>query len=596
MDVLNRKLFANRDARQKLADMGGIMASSPELMVAAQGYAPGGQVQAQEFIVNIPGLTAPGEYLRISEKTLMMLNDAIPQLMSQKETLVQPAQMIENYIDARPGDALVGTRLRDMSGQGRPSDQGLGVNEAMRNILQPVGKSIREGLASSYEATPDLSGLITPDEENPMVQMVESSLQRAGVDPNAPMITAPEKGPLAYGDIKPGQGYGLEIFGEGNVFTAGQPRPTAPEPTAMSETEKLRRQYRPSQGERPTDIDFADPTMSGLPPAPGVAQRPVTEAPVQPSPAMTEADAQMQAYAESLVDPAMVAEMQAINQGAKDFGSWLVSPKESSGLVSTEEVADKISEVVGDKEEPTAPTLTEDAGEAVTQKMDADADLTTKLTEEATNPDATPTKRNNSVAKTVQSSLGLVKPDADLSSKDAVKNYEKMFKEMLGESDEDAAKEMWHNMAMIGFAIAAGESPDALKNIANGLLEGSKMMKEDRAAKKKREDTITMLAIEAGLEDKRSAEQFARDVKLAGMKGSGSSAFEKMPTLTEAIDDAAKAEMTSAASSGQILSYADAVSRVTPAVRQLYGVGAAAPTDGGGADPNREAIGNSLGL
>jgi hypothetical protein len=49
MDVLNRKLFANKEARNKLAEMGGIMASSEALMREAQNvpmYAPGGVVDA----------------------------------------------------------------------------------------------------------------------------------------------------------------------------------------------------------------------------------------------------------------------------------------------------------------------------------------------------------------------------------------------------------------------------------------------------------------------------------------------------------------------------------------------------------------------
>jgi hypothetical protein len=52
MDVLNRKLFANKEARNKLAEMGGIMASSEALMREAQNvpmYAPGGVVNAPVF-------------------------------------------------------------------------------------------------------------------------------------------------------------------------------------------------------------------------------------------------------------------------------------------------------------------------------------------------------------------------------------------------------------------------------------------------------------------------------------------------------------------------------------------------------------------
>ena len=43
MSVMNRKMFANRDARTKLAGMGGILASSPEMMDATQRFETGGQ-------------------------------------------------------------------------------------------------------------------------------------------------------------------------------------------------------------------------------------------------------------------------------------------------------------------------------------------------------------------------------------------------------------------------------------------------------------------------------------------------------------------------------------------------------------------------
>ena len=42
MSVMNRKMFANRDARTKLAGMGGILASSPEMMDATQRFQEGG--------------------------------------------------------------------------------------------------------------------------------------------------------------------------------------------------------------------------------------------------------------------------------------------------------------------------------------------------------------------------------------------------------------------------------------------------------------------------------------------------------------------------------------------------------------------------
>ena len=43
-NVLNRKMFVNRNARAKLANMGGILASSPEMVDETQRFAPGGTV------------------------------------------------------------------------------------------------------------------------------------------------------------------------------------------------------------------------------------------------------------------------------------------------------------------------------------------------------------------------------------------------------------------------------------------------------------------------------------------------------------------------------------------------------------------------
>ena len=47
MNVMNRKLFANRDARRRLANMGGIVASSPELLGTAQRFQNGGTVPSR---------------------------------------------------------------------------------------------------------------------------------------------------------------------------------------------------------------------------------------------------------------------------------------------------------------------------------------------------------------------------------------------------------------------------------------------------------------------------------------------------------------------------------------------------------------------
>ena len=49
---MNRKLFANRNARRRLANMGGIMTSSPELMQAGQMFQTGGQATVLKTVAH----------------------------------------------------------------------------------------------------------------------------------------------------------------------------------------------------------------------------------------------------------------------------------------------------------------------------------------------------------------------------------------------------------------------------------------------------------------------------------------------------------------------------------------------------------------
>lgn len=64
-------------------------------------------------------------------------------------------------------------------------------------------------------------------------------------------------------------------------------------------------------------------------------------------------------------------------------------------------------------------------------------------------------------------------------------------------------------LAQIGFAIAAGESPNAMQNIANGLLAGSDMMLKDKAAKDEFDRSVKLSAMEYGLQQ--AGNQRSRD-------------------------------------------------------------------------------------
>jgi len=67
-------------------------------------------------------------------------------------------------------------------------------------------------------------------------------------------------------------------------------------------------------------------------------------------------------------------------------------------------------------------------------------------------------------------------------------------------------------LAQIGFAIAAGESPNAMSNIANGLLAGSDMMIKDKAAKDEFNRQIQLSAMEYGLEIAKEDRALGREI------------------------------------------------------------------------------------
>jgi hypothetical protein len=78
-------------------------------------------------------------------------------------------------------------------------------------------------------------------------------------------------------------------------------------------------------------------------------------------------------------------------------------------------------------------------------------------------------------------------------------------------NDEDSRKKAMANLAMIGLAIAAGQSPNALTNIAQGALSGMQAMQaqEAREADLARESRLTALEMAEKAADRASAERIA---------------------------------------------------------------------------------------
>jgi len=619
MNVENRKLFANRDARRRLAEMGGIMASSPELLGEAQLYGLGGDVSVEEYVAVIPGINS-GRPIRLKMETLSRLQELAPELMQQAFVMDQATaeQRGVDVMRLRPGDAFVERQVIEAS----PMLQARGVQTAP---MQAPGMDVSPGYMSAPDAFVPNTGVIP---------IGDFPLQEPGLDA-ASFTVQPSQVPMNAME---------ELYASGAMDdTLSSVPPVAPEaaPTSLPSEEHLAPVAPPKTGDRsdllyvnvpgvtsspvlmteenfnlleeqyPQALQSTDVTVQDVGSLPdnlpfNVEDLQIVDTlPLRPLEVKQASDASAEAeiaqrslervQEEGTVPGTDIPTSSAAKTKIEQQQAAVDAASAASAAARKAEVLGATPQEIADAErkqmEGIAPA--ELPEEAIQLAKDS-PDLTTQIEKVVKNPDKTPAEKNKEAAKAVLGAAGLVDPAKPLSSKEAVSAYEKMFKEMLGEDDEDKAKEMWHNMAMIGFAIASGESPRALQNIANGLLAGTKMMKEDRAAERKREDTITMLAIEAAQEDKRAAEKFQRDLELVKARDSGTSIYEKMPTLTEAIDDAAKAEMTAAAAIGKSISYADAVTKVSPIVKRLYGKGGTDEEQG--TNSNRDAIGNSLGL
>jgi predicted secreted protein len=67
------------------------------------------------------------------------------------------------------------------------------------------------------------------------------------------------------------------------------------------------------------------------------------------------------------------------------------------------------------------------------------------------------------------------------------------FQEVFGTRNRNEARDRAMNLAMIGLAIAAGQSPNMLTNIAQGALAGTQAMQRAQAAEQEREEEQRLL-------------------------------------------------------------------------------------------------------
>ena len=592
MNVANRKLFANRDARKKLSAMGGIMASSPELLGEAQLYQQGGTVEVPGYLDSYED-PAKADLIRAINQSANgaaiadALNsagqgawDVASRLFSSAAAKIGGTGLqLDAILGAVAGDTLsymgfpeMGSKwvaqAREEAAYGRDMVDGnidlLGRQTEPFQIPE-AGRRMYDTAAVERKLTADPTLAAEGGVSEPLSDIPESIIQARITDaPDVPTTTPA-------GMVAPGAG-SLDLGPMPNITRPAMPGigslpgvdVSTGVPLTMEEiqAQMLARRLESADEQQAAEEEFGAMGMPdrAMPGGPGVGLMYPPEEDRFPSEDLYTAEQQ-----------AAIDQISAQNMAAQErmaMTGYEETAAENAAAAEMEREARKSAEEAAAARDAAGITrsLTKEERDAqMEERRQARTPDVPSLVETATDPDKSTAERNAAAATDALTLLG-VSDAADMSPKERVQSYEKMFKEMLGEEDEDTSKEMWHNMAMIGFAIASGEDPNALTNISRGLLEGTKMMKEDRATKRKREDAIATMAIEAAMEDRRAEEKFGRDLTLASVRGSRTG-------TQEPFVDAVRVLAQKGLDSGIYQTMEEALAAADAALRPYYGGG-----------------------
>ena len=609
MNVENRKLFRNKDARSRLANMGGIIASSPELLGTVQKFQEGGEVKPTPVSIGNALFYIDMQTGTVFDDQGAVISDpSVINVVSIKATQMAQAPSTEGVQQIKTLDTSGSSALDEL----RATQANIATTEGIgslpvSSVEQPFmfsdttgvsrdGRTNEEILAQARSLMPqpnrDSSGNLLPVAEPVSAPSFQSLPMNVAADsgpesgmfsddvkggfnimPPAPYLSeaeqllAPPSQPLPMNvaadsgpesgmfsdDVKGGFNImppapyrsGLDEFFSETIENQKQAMPggvniseyrenlenyLSPESMQMAETIQVGNV--PYKYDRNTGTAYR---MDGAPIAAAeqasvdrilTSDQPVgfgtfstdSPTPIEMLNAPIEASQQAQ-------DAKVTAQEDLVYNMDPKKTTFAERAAERKRLMELNELPSVTADDVGAPEplitQEEVADLSEDrrtgASAQEQNQKDADAIPQKNVVLQLSNVENTTVKPGDPEATTksfIDAALG--EPSDD--PKKNIKSYEAQFREMLGIKDKDKAKEMWHNLSMIGFAIAAGRDPSALANIAQGMLEGTKMMKADRDADEKLNQDIALMAFAERNKDNRLDAQLASQEKIAGMR------------------------------------------------------------------------------
>jgi hypothetical protein len=470
MSVMKRKLF-NREARDELRRMGGIMASSEPLMMAAQAYAPGGVVEPRQVFTPRSGLGSNIEYTYADFLQENGLNDT-PQA---REMFVKYQQYMESQVArGQLTNPQITEPLLDRPPQNlNEPPVTSGAPSTLAAITAPDMSRVPIGIeALARDATYPSSAMMASVPVTPSEELITSATDPA-VLAAAQSYGARPSEEDAFAEIESLRSRIREANNAGDEILVG---------TLTTRLNRLQRRL----GVREAEKDVVEAVV-GIPDAlKGFWNRMVTAG----------------------IDPDLAAErLRGLN--AKQAAQAAAEAEREAKLAEAQRPPVDLSEI----DDGTATDFT-----AVPKAEAAEEVAETVVEEETTTPQTFPDLSEiddgtgtdfTAIPKKADEILPEIKKeieDADTEEKfDSVfDKYVKKFSEILGEDPEKAEKDQGFAMAIFGATLAStGDFGQATANMLETL-------RGDAATRQERKDKIKMLALQAGLDEESERRKLAR--------------------------------------------------------------------------------------
>lgn len=194
--------------------------------------------------------------------------------------------------------------------------------------------------------------------------------------------------------------------------------------------------------------------------------------------------------------------------------------------MTAEEAWAASNEFAGLPDQPSQDQQTVTPPEEEPSRIAEDVREALRLTDTSGEEPAAPTEEpTDTTGEEPAASTDPARTGAAIGAGDFDTTFDQMLSRLEGimgeDSDEDKKKKAMANLAMIGLAIAAGQSPDALTNIAQGALIGMKGIQEAEAAKASDKRELKLMALKMAADEVDLRRRLQSQEKIAAMRASG---------------------------------------------------------------------------